>query len=113
MKLSCALIPVCAIFAHEALDVIVRLAHIDEMGKALEPANSIIDRFGGPDNVREITGASRTRVYRWTQPKSEGGTDGLIPTPQVVKLLSHARSNGMPLTADDFLPPTTMVRASA
>lgn len=74
------------------------------MQQPLEPANSIIDRFGGQTIVRSITGVSRTRVYRWTRPKSEGGTGGLIPTDHAIKLLRHAKENGIPVTAADFLP---------
>lgn len=70
---------------------------------ALEPANSIIDRFGGPDEVRKITGASRTRVYRWTQPKAAGGTDGVIPSQPARKLLIHARQNDIDVSAEELL----------
>jgi hypothetical protein len=74
------------------------------MSEALEPARTIIARFGGPDAVRQVTGASRTRIYRWTQPKERGGTDGVIPMPQARKLLQHAKEAGLPVSADDFLP---------
>lgn len=70
----------------------------------LEPANTIITRFGGPSVVREITGASRTRVYRWTRPKAEGGTGGLIPADHAIRLLRHARENEIAVSASDFLP---------
>lgn len=69
----------------------------------LEPASSIIARFGGPDKVQEVTGASRTRVYRWTQPKERGGTDGIIPMNHAAKLLQHARENGIPVTGEDLI----------
>ncbi len=72
------------------------------METALEPANTIISRFGGPDAVRDITGASRTRVYRWTLPKEQGGTNGIIPHKHAEKLLSHARENGIEFQADEF-----------
>lgn len=70
----------------------------------LEPAASIIDRFGGPEAVQAITGADRTRVYRWTQPKGKGGTDGLIPFKHVPALIAAGRERGVQLSADDFLP---------
>ncbi|RWF41613.1 MAG: helix-turn-helix domain-containing protein [Mesorhizobium sp.] len=82
------------------------------MQTALDPANSIIERFGGQDTVMEITGASRTRVYRWTQPREKGGTDGLIPMPHASKLLQHAKKNGLPVTADDFMPIPTREEAA-
>lgn len=69
---------------------------------ALDPANSIIDRFGGPDTVMKITGASRTRVYRWTQPRIKGGTDGMIPYGHAQKLLQYAKEFGVPISEADF-----------
>lgn len=72
------------------------------MQHALEPASSIIRRFGGADRVQQITGASRTRVYRWTQPKGAGGTDGFIPIEHARKLLKVALAENIPVTADDF-----------
>lgn len=74
------------------------------MQEALEPASSIIARFGGNAAVQSITGVSRTRVYRWTQSREAGGTGGMIPTDSAIKLLRHAREHGVPITADDFLP---------
>lgn len=74
------------------------------MDKPLEPAASIIERFGGPVIVRQVTGVSRTRVYRWTQPKAQGGTGGLVPNDAAIKLLRYARENSIPVTADHFLP---------
>jgi hypothetical protein len=69
----------------------------------LEPAASIIDRFGGPEVVQEITGADRTRVYRWTQPKDKGGTDGIIPLKPAQTLWAHAKANGIEIPGDMFL----------
>lgn len=69
----------------------------------LEPAASIIDRFGGPDAVQEITGADRTRVYRWTQPREKGGTDGIIPLKPAQKLWAYAKANRLDIPSDLFL----------
>lgn len=73
-----------------------------DQSATLEPATSIIARFGGADAVREITGASRTRVYRWKLPKEKGGTDGRIPREPAEKLLEHARKEGIAFSADEF-----------
>lgn len=73
------------------------------MNLLLDPAKSIIDLFDGVDNVMAITGASRTRVYRWTQPKERGGTGGFIPTSRARKLLQHAKANDIAVSADQFL----------
>lgn len=74
------------------------------MAHALEPANSIISRLGGLIVVQTVTGASRTRVYRWTQPKENGGTGGLIPLAHAPKLLEYAKANRIKVSADDFFP---------
>lgn len=70
----------------------------------LKPASTIIALFGGRDEIVKITGVDRTRVYRWTQPKSRGGTDGLIPFGHVAALLKAAHQRKINLSADDFLP---------
>lgn len=69
----------------------------------LEPAATIINRFGGPGEVEAITKASRTRVYRWMQPKERGGTGGLIPMVHAVKLIAEARKKGIEISLDDFV----------
>lgn len=68
----------------------------------LEPAKSIIARLGGEEKVQEITGASRTRVYRWQLPKERGGTDGRIPQKPAEKLLDYARKARIKLNAEEF-----------
>ena len=78
----------------------------------LEPAASIIDRFGGPDVVQEITGADRTRVYRWTQPKNKGGTDGVIPLRPAQKLWAYAQANGISIPSDAFLSREPIMRVA-
>ena len=70
----------------------------------MEPASSIIAALGGPAKVARIAGVHRTRPWNWTRPKEDGGTGGVIPFGHVPKLLKAARDEGVPLTADDFLP---------
>jgi len=70
---------------------------------SLDPAATIIARFGGPHKVQEVTGASRTRVYRWTQPTENGGTDGVIPIKHARKLLNFAKENGIAVTSADLI----------
>lgn len=71
----------------------------------MEPAASIIERLGGVTRVATIVGLHRTRVSNWKRPRRSGGTDGRVPQDHHVKLLEHARENGIPLSANDFLPP--------
>lgn len=76
----------------------------------LDPAYSVIRKFCGPtgklsegiDAVAAITGADRTRVYRWMRPRDKGGTDGFIPNPHDRTLVEYARENGMKLGPKDF-----------
>jgi hypothetical protein len=78
--------------------------------KYLDPAHSIILRFAGPDGrlsrgidaVAAITGADRTRVYRWMRPKEAGGTGGTVPHRQANKLLEFAKRERVPVQAEDF-----------
>jgi hypothetical protein len=78
--------------------------------KYLEPAYSLILKFSGPDRqlskgidaVAAITGANRTRVYRWMRPKEAGGTGGTVPHRQANKLLEFAKRERVPVQAEDF-----------
>lgn len=72
----------------------------------MEPAASIIKTLGGDTVVASITGVHRTRVANWKRPKDAGGTGGAIPFRHVPALIEAARSQGITLSADSFLPPT-------
>ena len=69
----------------------------------MDPASKIIDKFGGPKLVAFITGTALTAPYRWQAPREKGGGGGIIPQRHHATLLTHARANGIPLTAEDFL----------
>jgi hypothetical protein len=71
---------------------------------ALEPAQSIIHRFGGPSALATILGVHRTRVSNWQRERAKGGTDGLIPQRYHPRLLNYAKVHGIALEATDFLP---------
>ncbi|ODM79096.1 carph-isopro domain-containing protein [Bradyrhizobium elkanii] len=70
---------------------------------ALEPAQTIIQRFGGPSAVASILGVHRTRVSNWQRERAKGGTGGTIPQRYHVALLAHAQEKGIALVAADFL----------
>jgi hypothetical protein len=70
----------------------------------MEPAASIIKKFGGNKQVSQIVGCSLPATYNWPKPRAEGGTDGLIPQRHHPKLLDYARTHGVDLRAEDFLP---------
>jgi hypothetical protein len=70
----------------------------------LDPAKTVIERLGGVDNVAEITGKHRTRVFRWMYPEERGGTGGLVPQREIPGLLQYARDNKIKLAPADFIP---------
>lgn len=72
----------------------------------MEPARKIIEKLGGPKVVAGITGRASAAPYRWTYGTDKGGTGGLIPQRYHRALLDYARENDIPLTAEEFLPPT-------
>jgi hypothetical protein len=70
------------------------------------PAETIIEKFGGPAKVAVVLGLDVSRIYRWTYPEERGGTGGLIPQKHHLKLLEAARAEGIAITAIDFFPAT-------
>ena len=68
------------------------------------PASLIIARLGGEAVVSAITGTVYTAPYRGQAARAKGGTGALIPQRHHRRLLDYARSKGIPLTADEFLP---------
>jgi hypothetical protein len=70
---------------------------------ALEPAQSVIQKFGGPSTLAGILGVHRTRVSNWMRPREKGGTGGFIPQRYHRLLLDHAHRAGIALCAEEFL----------
>lgn len=68
------------------------------------PATNIITRLGGEAMVSFITGTAYTAPYRWQAPRAKGGTGGVIPQRYHRRLIDYARSKGIPLSAEEFLP---------
>lgn len=73
----------------------------------MQPAKSIIDQIG-VEKAAEITGKSISRVYRWAKPASRGGTGGIIPHADALKLLDYCRAEGLPITEADFMQAPTL-----
>lgn len=65
-------------------------------------ADHIIEKCGGYKNVAEWLGLNISSVYRFTYPRSKGGTDGLIPAEHQAPLIVKAREHGIDLGPDDF-----------
>lgn len=71
-------------------------------------AEHVIEKCGGFKQVSEWLGLDLSTVYRFTYPRSKGGTDGVIPAQHQGVLLAKARENQIDLRPDDFFdaPPT-------
>lgn len=70
----------------------------------MKVATRIIELFGGEAKVAEITGASISRVYRWTYDEARGGTGGRIPERHWPALFVAAKAQGIKLTPNDLYP---------
>lgn len=69
---------------------------------SMTPAERIIEKCGGKARVAKLAGVHVTRVHRWTLPKEQGGTGGLVPTKRQQALLDNARKEGIDLSTADF-----------
>lgn len=80
----------------------------------MDPAKSILDLIGY-DTAARVTGKHISRVYRWTYPSGvRGGTGGIIPHVDALKLLAHARQEGIKLSEPDFMrAPSVVEQAGA
>jgi hypothetical protein len=80
----------------------------------MDPAKSILDQIGYETAAR-VTGKHISRVYRWTYPSGvREGTGGIIPHADALKLLDHARKEGISLSEIDFMrAPAVVEQAGA
>jgi hypothetical protein len=69
----------------------------------LDPAHTILSRFGGSGPLGRRLGLDRSAVHRWALPKSRGGADGLVPAKYHRRLLALAAAEGIALSADDLV----------
>lgn len=70
----------------------------------MEPASTIVSKFGGPSKLASIVGVHRTRVSNWTRSKEAGGSGGRIPQAHHRAILTASRDLGLNITAEDLLP---------
>lgn len=80
----------------------------DECRVESHQARRLITKFGGESNMAkllsEFTGrpVARSTIYRWTWPKSKGGTGGFVPARKWRTLMRLARQEGILLTPADI-----------
>ncbi|SOD41341.1 hypothetical protein [Nitrosovibrio sp. Nv4] len=73
-------------------------------------ADRIIAKFGGARGLARALQAlgdthqlrSPAVIYRWTYPKTRGGTGGKIPSSALDAVIRAARLEGILITADDL-----------
>ena len=69
-----------------------------------DQAGKIIKKLGGFRRTARLLGVARSTVYRWTWPRSEGGTGGIIPPKMLPGLILAARRDGILLSPQDLYP---------
>jgi hypothetical protein len=67
-----------------------------------EPANTIIQKFGGLSALAEVVGKASHTVMKWRMPKPQG-TGGVIPHWHHEAILAAAVEKGIELEPADFL----------
>lgn len=67
-------------------------------------AQRVIAKFGGALKLAAAMDIDASCVYRWTYPKSRGGSGGVIPGKSIANVLRVARLHGVMLTAEDLDP---------
>lgn len=68
----------------------------------LDPAASIVAKFGTLKRLADAAGVSESRACRWRLPKELGGTGGLIPSTRQQRILEWAGANGINIRPEDF-----------
>ena len=69
-----------------------------------DQASKIIKKLGGYGRTSRLLGVARSTVYRWTWPRSAGGTGGIIPPKMLPSLILAARRDGILLSPQDLYP---------
>lgn len=75
----------------------------------LDPAQTVITRFGGAGPLARRLDLDRSAVHRWALPKSRSGTGGLIPARHHLRLLALAAAEGIALSAADLVGAASVI----
>lgn len=82
-------------------------ARVTEAPAAVPPGQIVIDEIGLMPAVLglrdEFPNLNKSTVWRWSQPKRAGGTDGIVPARYHVPLLRLAQRLGRTLTPNDLV----------
>jgi hypothetical protein len=77
----------------------------------LQPAASVISKFGGARKLSDLMDLDKSTVCQWRVSKERGGTGGLIPARHHEPLLALAKKQGVRLGASDLVkrpPPRSL-----
>jgi sugar phosphate isomerase/epimerase len=66
-------------------------------------AETMIEAFGGREELAAALGVNIVQVYRWTYPKDKKGTGGAIPARHFPKLLELAKKRGIEVDPADLI----------
>ena len=66
-------------------------------------AQRIIAKFGGPARFASAVGIDRVTAYHWCYARPYGA-DGLIPSSQIDAVMRAARSEGIFISPEDWIP---------
>lgn len=72
--------------------------------RPLTQAEVVIGKFGSAHKLAKLLGCEESTVYRWTYPRANGGTDGIIPGRSLRRVLELAKSSGIAITPHDLYP---------
>lgn len=78
----------------------------------LDPARTVVERFGGIAETAEAVGIHYSGVSKWMKPVERGGRGGFIPRRHHLPLLAAARELGIPLTPADIIGVSTESEAA-
>ena len=70
---------------------------------SVEPAATVLARFGGAGPLAQLLRLDRSAVHRWALPKDRGGSGGLIPARHPRRLLALAAAPGLALSPADLI----------
>lgn len=68
----------------------------------LNPAEYVIHVFKGARAAARAIGRHHSRVIRWSKPKEAGGSEGRIPGPVRMRILTKARELDLDITPQDL-----------
>jgi hypothetical protein len=68
----------------------------------MEPASSVIKKFGSALRLSQLLGIRQSTVSRWAYPLEKRGTNGVIPQKHWTALLRAAEEASVQLTLEDL-----------